>query len=68
MSEQGPPTGSAPTPQAPLGSDPEADAPSVAGQLAFYQRAGGIITPLLTAVVAPCNLRTSRQDAGCSTS
>src|SRR6478735_5176210 len=52
MSEQGPPTGSAPTPQAPLGSDPEAYAPSVAGQLAFYQRAGGIITPLLTAVVA----------------
>ena len=52
MSDQGPPTGSAPTPQAPLGSDPEAYAPSVAGQLAFYQRAGGIITPLLTAVVA----------------
>src|SRR6476469_1100537 len=52
MSEPGPPTGSAPTPQAPLGSDPEAYAPSVAGQLAFYQRAGGIITPLLTAVVA----------------
>jgi hypothetical protein len=35
-----------------LGEDPEAYAPSVAGRLAFYQRAGGIITPLTTTVVA----------------
>jgi general nucleoside transport system permease protein len=40
------------TPQAPLEHDPEAYAPSVAKQLAFYQRAGGIVTPLLTAVFA----------------
>jgi ABC-type uncharacterized transport system permease subunit len=32
--------------------DPEAYAPSVAGRLAFYQRAGGIVTPLTTTVVA----------------
>jgi len=36
----------------PLDHDPEAYAPSVAKQLAFYQRAGGIITPLMTAVFA----------------
>jgi general nucleoside transport system permease protein len=35
-----------------LGEDPEAYAPSVAGRLAFYQRAGGIITPLTTTAVA----------------
>ncbi len=35
-----------------LGEDPEAYAPSVAGRLAFYQRAGGIVTPLTTTVVA----------------
>jgi general nucleoside transport system permease protein len=40
------------TPQAPLERDPEAYAPSVAKRLAFYQRAGGIVTPLLTAVFA----------------
>jgi ABC-type uncharacterized transport system permease subunit len=38
--------------QAPLEQDPEAYAPSVAKQLAFYQRAGGIVTPALTAVFA----------------
>jgi len=38
--------------QAPLEGDPEAYAPSVARRLAFYQRAGGIVTPLLTAVFA----------------
>jgi ABC-type uncharacterized transport system permease subunit len=40
------------TPPPPLGSDPESYAPSVAKRLAFYQRAGGIITPVLTAVFA----------------
>jgi len=35
-----------------LAEDPGAYAPSVAGRLAFYQRAGGIITPLTTTVVA----------------
>jgi len=40
------------TPHAPLESDPEGYAPSVAKRLAFYQRAGGIITPFLTAVFA----------------
>jgi general nucleoside transport system permease protein len=39
-------------PQAPLEGDPEGYAPSVARRLAFYQRAGGIITPFLTAVFA----------------
>ncbi len=43
---------SAATPQAPLESDPEGYAPSVAKRLAFYQRAGGIVTPFLTAVFA----------------
>jgi simple sugar transport system permease protein len=37
---------------APLEGDPEAYAPSVAKRLAFYQRAGGIVTPFLTAVFA----------------
>jgi general nucleoside transport system permease protein len=40
------------TPPPQLESDPESYAPSVAKRLAFYQRAGGIITPLLTAVFA----------------
>ena len=40
------------TPPPPLERDPESYAPSVAKRLAFYQRAGGIITPLLTAVFA----------------
>jgi ABC-type uncharacterized transport system permease subunit len=35
----------------PPASDPEA-VPSVAARLAFYQRAGGLITPLLTALLA----------------
>lgn len=39
----------APTPPPSLESDPEAYAPSVSG---FYQRAGGIVTPLITAVFA----------------
>jgi general nucleoside transport system permease protein len=41
-------------PQAPpaLEQDPESYAPSVARRLAFYQRAGGIATPLLTALLA----------------
>jgi simple sugar transport system permease protein len=38
--------------QAPLESDPEAYAPSVAKRLAFYQRAGGVVTPIMTAVFA----------------
>jgi general nucleoside transport system permease protein len=37
---------------APLDQDPESYAPSVAKRLAFYQRAGGIVTPLMTAVFA----------------
>jgi ABC-type uncharacterized transport system permease subunit len=37
---------------APLEEDPEAYAPTVARRLAFYQRAGGIITPLITAALA----------------
>jgi ABC-type uncharacterized transport system permease subunit len=36
----------------PLEADPTAYAPSVAERLAIYQRAGGIITPLITAVFA----------------
>jgi len=51
LSEQEP-TGAAPESPAPLGADPEAYAPSVAARLAFYQRAGGIITPFFTALVA----------------
>jgi ABC-type uncharacterized transport system permease subunit len=38
--------------QQPLGEDPEGYAPTVARRLAFYQRAGGVVTPLLTAVFA----------------
>jgi len=41
-----------PQSQAPLDADPEGYAPSVARRLAFYQRAGGIVTPIMTAVVA----------------
>jgi len=40
------------TPPPALEQDPESYAPSVAKRLAFYQRAGGIITPILTAVFA----------------
>ena len=40
------------TPPPSLGSDPEAYAPSVAKRLSFYQHAGGIVTPLITAVFA----------------
>ena len=40
------------TPPPPLESDPESYAPSVAKRLAFYQRAGGIVTPFLTAIFA----------------
>ena len=40
------------TPPPTLESDPESYAPSVAKRLAFYQRAGGIVTPFLTAVFA----------------
>jgi ABC-type uncharacterized transport system permease subunit len=36
----------------PPGGEPGGYAPSVAERLAFYQRAGGIITPILTAVIA----------------
>ena len=43
---------SEPESQAPLASDPEGYAPSVARRIAFYQRAGGIVTPLMTAVIA----------------
>ena len=39
-------------PPPPLDRDPEGYAPSVAKRLAFYQRAGGIIVPFLTAVFA----------------
>ena len=42
----------APVTPEPLERDSEAYAPSVARRLAFYQRAGGIVTPLLTAVFA----------------
>jgi general nucleoside transport system permease protein len=38
--------------QEPLEAKPEAYAPSVAERLAFYQRAGGIITPLITVLLA----------------
>jgi general nucleoside transport system permease protein len=41
----------APTPE-PIGEKPEAYAPSVAERLAFYQRAGGIITPVITVLLA----------------
>ena len=40
------------TGQQPLGESPEGYAPSVAERLAFYQRAGGIITPLITVLLA----------------
>jgi general nucleoside transport system permease protein len=44
--------GGAPQPKPALEQDPESYAPSVAKRLAFYQRAGGIATPLLTALFA----------------
>jgi general nucleoside transport system permease protein len=47
LSEQEPIGGAAP-----LDHDPESYAPSVAKRMAFYQRAGGIVTPFLTAVFA----------------
>jgi general nucleoside transport system permease protein len=47
MSEAG-----APETKPSLDQDPESYAPSVARQLAFYHRAGGIVTPLLTALFA----------------
>jgi general nucleoside transport system permease protein len=40
------------TPPPPPGADPESYAPSVAKRLAFYQRAGGIVTPFITAIFA----------------
>src|SRR6476659_10432082 len=43
---------SEPESQAPLSSDPEGYAPTVARRMAFYHRAGGIVTPVLTAVIA----------------
>jgi ABC-type uncharacterized transport system permease subunit len=46
------PTGSERDVPASLEEDPEAYAPTVARTLAFYQRAGGIVTPLMTAVDA----------------
>jgi ABC-type uncharacterized transport system permease subunit len=46
-----PPRDAEPRPAA-LGQEDEAYAPSVAARLAFYQRAGGIITPVLTAAFA----------------
>src|SRR5205807_2364722 len=39
-------------PPPPLEEDPEAYAPSVARRMAFYQSAGGFVTPFLTAVFA----------------
>jgi simple sugar transport system permease protein len=36
----------------PPGASPEAGPPSVAERLAFYQRAGGIVAPLMTALLA----------------
>jgi simple sugar transport system permease protein len=39
------------TPQ-PLGENPEAYAPSVAERMALYQRAGGLVAPLLTVLLA----------------
>jgi simple sugar transport system permease protein len=44
-------TGATPTPP-PETPPAQAGPPSVAAQLAFYQRAGGIVTPILTAVLA----------------
>src|SRR5207237_848952 len=40
-------------PQAPLDHDPEAYAPSVAKQMAYYTRTRGNVTPTLTAAGAP---------------
>jgi ABC-type uncharacterized transport system permease subunit len=38
--------------KAPPPTGPEGSVPSVARRLAFYQRAGGIVTPLITALIA----------------
>src|ERR671935_3037019 len=38
--------------RAPLEEEPEGYPPSVANRLAFYQRAGGVVTPVLTAAMA----------------
>jgi simple sugar transport system permease protein len=46
------PDGEKLTGQQPLAENPEGYAPSVAERLAFYQRAGGIITPLITVLLA----------------
>ena len=49
MSDDG---GEKTTGQQPLAENPEGYAPSVAERLAFYQRAGGIVTPLITVLLA----------------
>ncbi len=41
-----------PEARAPLEEEPEGYAPSLAQRFAFYQRAGGVLTPVLTAVFA----------------
>jgi ABC-type uncharacterized transport system permease subunit len=53
-SEPGGGTGDLDTPPSaePLDADPTAYAPSVGERLAFYERAGGIVTPVITAVFA----------------
>ena len=51
MSEQDP-TGVERDAVTPVGEDPEAYTPTVARRLALYQRAGGVVTPLLTASFA----------------
>jgi hypothetical protein len=43
---------SGPDAEQPPGGEPGGYAPSVAERLAFYQRAGGVITPIITAVIA----------------
>ncbi len=41
-----------PDSETPAGGEPGGYAPSVAERLAFYQRAGGIVTPIITALIA----------------
>ena len=48
----GPPDGGGSESQAPLQAEPTAYAPTVARRLALYQRAGGVVTPLLTTALA----------------